>query len=78
MHSNNPDLDSKLLDLDVLLAEYELEFGRSVDQILAVIDEEMSLEQAMVDEFCAEYTRNPAKKHLRKYMRTRLEEDMGL
>lgn len=67
-----------MLEIDIMYAEYELEFGTEMLQSLLFVAEELRQEEVMINDFCAEYLRNPAKEHLRKYVRKRLEEDMGL
>lgn len=67
-----------LTELDVLLAEYELEFGTERYLSLTFISGELSQEDVMRQELCDEYIRNPAKKHLQKHMQWQLGKDMGL
>lgn len=68
----------RLAELDILLGEYELEFGTERCPIMAFIGGELSQEDVIRQELCAEYLRNPAKKHLQKHMKWHLGKDMGL
>lgn len=68
----------RLTELDILLAEYELEFGMERYLSLTFISEELSQEDVIRQELFDEYLRNPAKKHLQKHMKWLLEKDMGL
>lgn len=61
-----------------LYFEYELEFGSERAQTLLFVGEELSVEDVIRRELAAEYMKNPAKEHLRKYAREWLEEDLGL
>lgn len=68
----------RLTGLDILLAEYELEFCTERYSSLTFLSEELSQEGVIRQELCDEYLRNPAKKHLQKHMKWQLERDMGL
>lgn len=68
----------RLTELDILLAEYVLEFGTERYLSLTFLSEELSQEYVMRQELCDEYIRNPAKKHLQKHMKWQLGKDMGL
>ncbi len=61
-----------------LYFEYELEFGSDQAQTLLFVGEELSVEDVIRRELAAEYLKNPAKEHLRRYAREALEEDLGL
>lgn len=65
-------------DYAQLYFEYELEFGSKLAQSLLFVSEDLSLEDVICEEMAAEYLRNPAKKHLAKYLRGQLEGDLGL
>lgn len=65
-------------DYLTLYFEYELEFGSKRAQSLLFVSEDLALEDVICDEMAAEYLRNPEKKHLAKYLRGQLEEDLGL
>ncbi len=65
-------------DYMALYFEYELEFGSERAQTLLFVGEELSVEDVIRRELAAEYLKNPAKEHLRKYAREALEEDLGL
>lgn len=61
-----------------LYFEYELEFGSDQAQTLLFVGEELSVEDVIRRELAAEYLKNPAREHLRRYAREALEEDLGL
>lgn len=61
-----------------LYFEYELEFGGEMAQSLLFVGEELSVEEVICNKLADEYLRSPDKKHLAKYLRGQLEEDMGL
>lgn len=61
-----------------LYFEYELEFGSDQAQTLLFVGEKLSVEDVIRRELAAEYLKNPAKEHLRRYAREALEEDLGL
>ncbi len=65
-------------DYAQLYFEYELEFGSKRAQSLLFVSEDLSLEDVICEEMAAEYLRNPAKRHLAKYLRGQLEGDLGL
>ncbi len=65
-------------DYAQLYFEYELELGSKRAQSLLFVSEDLSLEDVICEEMAAEYLRNPAKKHLAKYLRGQLEGDLGL
>lgn len=65
-------------DYAQLYSEYELEFGSKRAQSLLFVSEDLSLEDVICEEMAAEYLRNPAKRHLAKYLRGQLEGDLGL
>lgn len=65
-------------DYMALYFEYEFEFGTERAQTLLFIGEELSEEDVIRRELAAEYMKNPAKEHLRKYARDWLEEDLWL